>query len=224
MTSTPDNVNSPWLDQAPTGREWRVSKDDFSMDVVHFIDNRPPRLHDSWDETKYIYQYDSDRLLHGVNHYVPAMLEKYVGYKPKMPKHYKVEIELRELTADIKTGSFWSGSWGRYDTNVEMMVLARRSDSAVVSRKLYRLHLEDARTSVSGRGPAKDTDRDILLGMVEKSLRKISEQVAWNIRNDARKWDLAAGQPEMIKIEKRPSAPGMQVETPAVVEGNPDAR
>ena len=191
----PLDETGPWTASDPTQKELLLSRSDFSMEIVRFTDGRRPRSMelDSKDQT--IYQYDPDVLMGGVSYNVPAILGKYLSYRPKMPKHYKVEIDVKRLVTKIKTGTFMSGSWGRYSVDMELAVTVRRPDSSVAMVKTLRYDEEQPREDHSGRGPSKERDRARMFDLTESVLRKAAEDIGWNVRQrDARTWKVEAPQ------------------------------
>ncbi|MBI1309340.1 MAG: hypothetical protein GC129_05805 [Proteobacteria bacterium] len=179
----------PWNDIAPTGKEKALIHSDFSMEIVRFSDDRPPRLTAQDQPDRYQYRYEPDELLHGVTAHMPAMFDMYMSYRPKMPKDYKVELTLKNLESDVLVGSFWSGPQGRYRAAIHVGVLVRRSDSTVALRKDYWLDLVQRRLNADRRGPTKEEDAQALYSMLDAITRSIAADIAWDIKTgDARHW------------------------------------
>ena len=152
-----------------------------------------------------IYQYDPDTLLGGVSTQVPAILSKYLSYRPKMAKHYKVEVDIKNLRTTIRKGTFWSGSWGRYHSTLELRVIARRPDSTVVMQRVFTYEEEQRRNDYDGRGPSKERDRARMYDLVETMLRKSAEDIGWSIRQmDARRWQAPAPQSIPTRLNRPP--------------------
>jgi hypothetical protein len=58
-------------------------------------------------------------------------------------------------------------------------------------QRTYTLHDEQARDSNLGRGPSKERDRARMYDLTESMLRKICEQIGWDLRQrDARVWEI----------------------------------
>lgn len=191
----PIDETGSWTYRDPTEKELLLARSDFSVEVVRFTDSRRPRSMQLETRDQMIYQYDPDSLMGGVSTNVPAILGKYLSYRPKMPKHYKVEMDVRKLVTNIKTGTFWSGHWGRYHVAFEVSVIARRPDSTVALQKTYRYDEMQPRQDYDGRGPSKERDRARMVDLTESILRKTAEQIGWELRmRDARAWKAPAPQ------------------------------
>lgn len=191
----PIDETGPWTARDPTEKELLLARSDFSMEVVRFTDSRRPRSMEVDSADQNIYVYDPDVLMGGVSYNVPAILGKYLSYRPKMPKHYKVEIDVKRLRTNIKTGTLWSGSWGRYSVDMELQVTARRPDSTVAMVKTFRYDQTQPREDHNGRGPTKERDRARMFDLTESVLRKAAEDIGWNLRQrDARTWKAPAPQ------------------------------
>ena len=188
-----------------TQREQLLSRADFSVDVVRVSDERRPRNLQALPDDALIYQYEPDELLGGVTYRLPVLLNKYLAYRPKKPKHYLAEFEVVELRTVIAPGTFWAGGLGRYQTTLTMAVLVRRPDSRVAIRKVYSVELETPRQSFDGRSPSVEMDRGRMYDMAEDAVRLISEKVGWDIRQlDARYWRVTedAPPPPPVRIER----------------------
>lgn len=197
----PVDETGPWTSRGPTQKEVILAKSDFSVDIVRFTDVRRPRSMEVDTPDQIISFYDPDVLMQGVSVQVPALLNKYLAYRPKKAKHYKVEMDLHKLRTTIKTGTFWSGSWGRYDVDMELRALARRPDSKAVWAKTYRIHLDQPRESLNGYAPSKERDRARMFDLTETVMRNAAEQIGWDIRQrDARTWDIEKEQQEKARI------------------------
>ena len=201
----PLDETGPWTNRAPTEKELLLSRSDFSVELVRVTDARYPRSMEALSRDQSIYQYDPDTLLGGVSTQVPAILSKYLSYRPKQPKHYKVEIEIKKLRADILTGTFWSGFWGRYRAELELKVIARRPDSTVAVQRVYTFKQEQQREDYDGRGPSKERDRARMYDLVESLIRKSAEDIGYDIRQrDARKWKAPAPQSIPTQLNRPP--------------------
>lgn len=193
----PVDETGEWTFRDPTEKELLLARSDFSVEIVRFTDNRRPRSMELASNDQMIYQYDPDNLLGSVSYNVPAILGKYLSYRPKMAKHYKVELDVKHLTTVIKTGTLLSGSWGRYSVDMEIAMTARRPDSTVVARRTFRYSEEQRRQDYNGRGPTKERDRARMYDLTETMLRKAAEDIGWEIRQrDARIWKVE--QPQTI--------------------------
>ncbi|RYG58965.1 MAG: hypothetical protein EON60_11840 [Alphaproteobacteria bacterium] len=193
--SLPMDETGEWTYRDPSEKELLLARSDFSVEMVRFTDSRRPRSMELQSDDQMIYQYDPDTLMGGVSYNVPAILGKYLSYRPRMPKNYKVEVELKRLTTVIKAGTLWSGSWGRYNVDLEVTMIARRPDSTVVARKSFRYNKDQRREDFNGRGPTKERDRTRMYDLTETLLRKAAEDIGWEIRQrDARRWHVAEPQ------------------------------
>jgi hypothetical protein len=204
----------PWDSRSPTPNEQAFSRSDFSLEVVRFSDARAPESLDAADAPDtYIYRYDPDRLMRGVSVQVPMLMEKYMGFKARLPKHYMVELELRRLHTDILTGTFLSGSGGRYHVDVEVVATARRAtDSRVGLRRFYRLELEEKRGLGQGRGPTMEQDRNAVYDLAEEALRRISSRISRELLGaDARRWNVKTDKPVLhnpnFRMVRTPGTP-----------------
>jgi hypothetical protein len=203
-----------------TDREWTqkerlIARSDFSVEIVRFVDNRNPRVEatDPYDNT--IYDYDPDNLMQGVTARAPVLFNKYLAYRPRMAKHYRVEIELTRLKTRIRPGSLWDGQFGRYTVELEARVIARRSDSSVAFNRPYSIELERRRTTFNGRSPSSAMDRNRMYDLTEDAIRQMSEAIGWQLRStDSHIW----GSP------KTDALPPAQLTTPTapVTPTNPE--
>ncbi len=233
----PVDETGEWTFRDPTEKELLLARSDFSVEMVRFTDSRRPRSMELQSDDQMIYQYDPDTLMGGVSYNVPAILGKYLSYRPKMPKHYKVEIDIKRLTTVIKTGTLLTGSWGRYSVDMEIAVIARRPDSTVAMSKSFTYSQQQKREDYNGRGPTKERDRARMYDLTETMLRKAAEDIGWNLRQrDARNWqaeapqsiptrlnlppvDRASGTPDADEtIRLSPLLPGSE---PVIVPGTP---
>lgn len=195
----PVDETGQWTNYAVTQKEALLAKSDFSVDIIRFTDLRRPRSLEIENPDQLVAYYEPDTLLHGVSTQVPALLNKYLAYRPKKEKHYKVEITLKRMKTLIETGTFWSGTWGRYVTDVDLEVVVRRPDSRVVLAKHYLAYKEQPRKGEGGYGPSKERDRSRLFDLTETSLREISTNIGWDIRQlDARHWNVAKDKPAIV--------------------------
>lgn len=202
-----------WTNRAPTHKERTLGRSDFSVEIVRFTDSRRPRSMELTSGDQLIHQYDPDRLMGGLTYQVPAILGKYLSYRPKQPKHYKVEIDLKRLETVIKTGTFWSGSWGRYSVTAEVMATVRRPDSSVVFVRTYRYDPMQARKDYSGRGPSKERDRARMYDLTESVLREAAQDIGWDIRQrDARNWHVEP--PHSVPTRLNPPPVNRAAESP----------
>jgi hypothetical protein len=118
-----------------------------------------------------------------------VLFNKFMAYRPRMAKHYRVEIELTRLKTRIRPGSLWDGEYGRYEVNLEARVVARRADSTVVINRPYSITLERRRVTFNGRSPSADMDRNRIYDLTEDGIRQMSEAIGWNLRStDAHMW------------------------------------
>jgi hypothetical protein len=170
-------------------RERLVAKTDFSMEVVRFTDARRPRSLERGPAEQTIDEYDPDRVLQGTSTRLPAIYEKYLAYKPRTLKHYKLEFDLRELRTEVLYGTFWSGKFGRYAIAYEIEATARRPDSSVILSRRYRVIEDQPRRTYNGYSPSEAMDNTRLMALVDAAVRKTAMDIAWDIRQlDARTW------------------------------------
>lgn len=181
-----------FTERKPTEKERILAKSDFSLEVVRFEDSRRPRSTAYLSPDSVIYEYEPDELMQGVKFRLPVLLNKYLAYRSKSPKHYFVEVELLYLKPTIITGTFWDGrDMGRYSMDMEVRVLARRPDSQVAVFRTNKIHLEQPRQTYNGRDPSKEMDRARTYDLIEDGIRQLAEEIAWDIRmTDARNWKI----------------------------------
>lgn len=174
----------------PTTQEQILAASDFSVELVRFEDARYPRSTAFTAPDELLYEYEPDELMQGISYRVPVLMNKYLAYRPKMPKHYKVEMELLTFQTRIIGGTWKNGKFGRYWTRMEAKMVVRRPDSKVVLNRIYRLEDEQKRESFNGRNPTKEMDRGRMYDMAEAQIRRMAEETAWDIRRfDARRWN-----------------------------------
>jgi hypothetical protein len=201
----PIDETGVWTNRPPTEKELVLTRSDFSVEIVRFTDSRRPRSMELQSDDQLIYQYDPDTLMGSVSHQVPAILSKYLSYRMKQPKHYKVEIDLKRLETVIKTGTFMSGSWGRYSVNAEVVATVRRPDSSVVFIRTYRYDPMQPRENYDGRGPSKERDRARMYDLTESVMREAAQDIGWDIRQrDARRWKVEAPQSIPTRLNQPP--------------------
>jgi hypothetical protein len=195
----PAHEAGPWVQEAPREKEMLLAKSDFSVGVVRFTDLRRPRSMEDGPDDRRLYLFEPDTLLSGVSTRLPALFEKYLAYRPQVAKHYKVELELRQLRTEVLAGTFFSGrSMGRYEVSMEILATARRPDSSVVLQKVYRYQETQPRGGSDGRGPSKEMDRARLTDLVDAGVRLTAQNIGWALRQgDARRW----------KPDARPAGP-----------------
>lgn len=185
----PPHESGEWIDGTPREREMLVAKTDFSMEVVRFTDIRRPRSMNIAPKEQFIDVYDPENVLQGISTRMPMLYEKYLAYKPKQLKHYKVEFDLLDLRTEILNGNFWSGRFGRYAIALELEATVRRPDSSVVLRRVYKVQDEQPRRSGDGYSPSQKMDEVRLMALVDAAVRKTSMDLAWDVRQlDARRW------------------------------------
>lgn len=207
-----DDTNS-WVNSGPTAKEQRLAVSDFSVELIRFTDARRARSMEMESPDKRIYEYDPDTLLQGVSFQVPAIIEKYLCYRPRKTKHYKAEIELTRLNTVIKTGDTLSGSWGRYSVTMDLNVLVRRADdSSVIMKRSITLSEEQKRLDVGGRGPSKEMDRMRMYDLTEVMLRKAAERIGWYILDqDSRRWNTKPTDPlQPVDIHEATASPSFE--------------
>lgn len=191
-TFTPHDETGPWADKGTSRKETLVARDDFSIELVRFTDARRPRSLERGPDEQAMDTYDPDDLLAGVSTRLPALYEKYLTYKPRNPKNYKVELELRELRTEVLNGNFWSGPFGRYTVRLEIEATARRPDSTVVLRRGYRFEDTHKRKTYNGRSPTLAMDEARLIDLVDVAVRTTARNFAYDIRQtDSRRWNPA---------------------------------
>lgn len=216
----PPYEGAGYTDREPTEREKLIARSDFSVELVHFVDDRLPRSTALSAKDAVIYDYDPDQLLQGVTAKGPILINKYLAWRPKVAKHYRVEVELHRLHTRILTGTIISGNFGRYSAELEAHVVARRPDSQVVINRTYSLEAEQKRQTFNGRSPSVEMDRAREYDIAEDLFRKLAENIAWDLRqNDARTWKVEEDKNNTSGINLRP-VPGY-VANPAVIDDNP---
>ena len=161
---------------------------DFSIEVVRFTDNRYPRTLERKSTEQVLDTYDPETLLNGITTRMPAMYEVRLAGRARLPRHYKLEFEVRRLETDILRGTFLSGGFGRYAIHYEVEVLARRPDSTVILRKGYRFIDTKSRKTFNGRSPSLEQDQAMLVQMVEIAVQRTSELVAQDIARADSNW------------------------------------
>lgn len=208
---TPVAEIGPWSEIDPTGMERKLALSDFSVELVRFVDSRRPQSREARIPDRIIYEYEPDELMQGVSYRFPVLVEKYACYRPKMAKEYKLEVELKRLQTVIKTGTLLTGSYGRYNVNMEIAVLVRRADSTPVLQKHYRYEIETRRKAYDERSPSKELDRAKMYELVEQGIRQMSANMSWDLyTEDAPHWKVEPRKP-MVKA----------AETPAVIPASP---
>ena len=214
----PLDETGPWTNNPPTEKELIVARSNFSTEIVRFTDARRPRSMELHSSDQLIYEYAPDNLIGGTNYQIPALMGKFLSYKPKQTKHYMVELELKRLETVIKTGTFWSGSFGRYSANMELQATVRRPDSQVVLMRTYRYDPTQPREDYNGRGPTKERDRARMYDLVETMMREAAQDINWDIRQrDARHWKppvpesvpTRLNQPPVDRVSTTPDADAM---------------
>lgn len=186
---TPLDESGPWGYKGTYRMETLTARSDFSMELVRFTDSRRPRSLERGPAEQTMDTYDPDNLLAGVSTRLPALYEKYLAYKPRHAKHYKVELELRELRTEVLNGNFWSGPFGRYKVKLELEATARRPDSQVVLRRGYRFEDTRPRKTFNGRSPSVSMDEARLIDLVDEAVRRTAMTFAYELRrDDARTW------------------------------------
>jgi hypothetical protein len=187
----------PWVNTRATEKEILLGRSDFSVELVRFTDNRRPRSSEFGPGETRFYIYEPDKILGGVDVRIPALIEKYLTYRPRRDKNYLVEIDLTELRMEVLRGNFISGSNGRYSIEMRMIATARRPDSTVILRRGYKVIDTNPRKTYNGRSPSVEMDRAQLDTLAEAAVRKMAEHIGWDIRqNDARRWDIGTPSPE----------------------------
>ncbi|MFZ2587263.1 MAG: hypothetical protein WAZ18_03995 [Alphaproteobacteria bacterium] len=190
-TELPPYEGLGYTHREPTVQERILSASDFSVELVRFEDARYPRSTAFTAPDEVLYEYEPDELMQGITYRVPVLMNKYMAYRPVMPKHYKVEMELLTFQTRIIGGDWKSGRFGRYFTRVEARMVARRPDSRVVLNRVYRFNIEQTRDTFNGRSPTKEMDRGRMYDLGEALIRRLAEESAWDIRRfDAMRWDL----------------------------------
>ncbi len=185
----PPHESGKWVDGTPRERELLVAKTDFSMEVVRFTDIRRPRSLNQAPDEQFMDVYDPENVLQGITTRMPALYEKYLAYKPKQLKHYKVEFDLLDLRTEVLNGNLWSSRFGRYAIALELEVTVRRPDSSVILRRVYKVEDTQNRDSGNGRSPSQKMDEARLMALVDAAVRKTAMDLAWDVRQlDARRW------------------------------------
>lgn len=173
-------AQGPWSSpqNPPNAKELQLAQAPFSVQITRYTDGRRPEsLAASTPDQRY-YDYNPEELLQGTNVFIPATLEKYLTYRPHMPSHYHVEIELRHLTTLIKKGTFLSGSWGRYNANAEVYATIRHPEtSTVVAQRIFTANLHQPRAGNNGRSPSKETDRAAMVSLSDQAFRTIAQNI-----------------------------------------------
>lgn len=202
MIEYPPYEGVGYTDREPTQREMLLAKSDFSVELVRFEDTRRPRNTQPLPSDNVIYEYEPDELLQGVTYKIPVLMSKYLSFRPQAAKNYRAEVELEALRTRIVTGNLLSGNFGRYAVEMEARVLVRRPDSTVVIHRPYKLELEEKRQTFNGRNPTKEMDRARMYDLTEDAFRRLSEDIAWDLRQvDARRWDYDGEQRAAAKAE-----------------------
>lgn len=191
-------------DRKWTQRERLLARSDFSVEIVKLTDDRRPRSQAKEPDDKLLYAYLPEQLLGGVTYRLPVLFSKYMAYRPQKAKHYLVEIEVLKLRTVIAAGTlFVGGSNGRYQMEMDVIATARRPDSTVAVKRLYRVALEQARVSYNGRSPSAELDRSRMYDLVDDGVRELSERIGWDIRQkDARHWRMKPVPPAPARVER----------------------
>jgi len=166
----------------------RFARSDASIQVVQVRDERRPRSLEQAPAEQAMDVYDPDTLLAGVEPRLHALYEKYLGFKPRLPKHYLVEIKLIELHTDVLNGDFWSGPFGRYNVKLEIEATARRPDSTVVLVRRYPFSKTERRRTYNGRSPSVGMDETRLTALVEEGVRITAMDFAGQLQRTDWRW------------------------------------
>lgn len=197
-----------------------VAKSDFSMEVVRFTDNRRPRSLNRAPTELSMDVYDPDSVVQGITTRLPAIYEKYLAYRPKQLKHYKVELDLLDLRTEVLNGNVWSGRFGRYSIALEIEATVRRPDSRVVVRRVYRVADTQKRATYDGRSPSQTMDETRLMALVDAAVRKTAMDLAWDVRQfDALRWNPAREKPVPTSSRGLGTPPSINRATGAVGGG-----
>lgn len=190
---TPPDETGPWGFKGTHPLETIAARSDFSVELVRLTDSRRPRSLERGPDEQFIDLYDPDNLLDGIPTRLAALYEKYLTYKPRSVKHYKVELDVRELRTEVLQGDFWSGPFGRYKVRLEIEALARRPDSQVVLRRGYRFEDTRPRKTYNGRSPSVSMDEARLIDLVDEAVRTTARNLTNELqRGDVRAWNPAA--------------------------------
>ena len=180
----PPYAQGPWSSPQtpPNAKELQLARAPFSVQLTRYADARlPESLAATTPEQRY-YDYNPEELLQGSQVFIPATLEKYLAYRPHMPSHYHVETELRRLTTLIKKGTLFSGSWGRYAVDMEMLVTIRHPGrSAIITQRIFNANLEQPRPGNNGRSPTKEADRAAMVALSNQAVRTIAQNIGATI-------------------------------------------
>lgn len=164
-----------------------LAKEDYTLEIIRFEDRRAARAAalDVTDDV--IYEYEPDTLLGGVAHRLPVLFSKHFGYGLNKPNTLLVEMDVQKLKTLIKTGTFSSGTFGRYIVDLEIDVTVRDTDSLILLVDTYRQNFELTRKSFNGRSPSAEMDRSRAYQMVDEAVRRMAEEVALDAKPEFKK-------------------------------------
>ena len=156
--------------------------------MVRFTDNRLPRTLERKPTEQVLDSHDPESLLYGLTTRLPAMYESRLAGRAKLPRHYKLEFDLRRLETEILRGTFLTGPFGRYSVSYDVDVTARRPDSTVILRQGYRFADTMPRKTYNGRSPSLEQDQAMLVNLIEQGVQITAQRLARDIARADKDW------------------------------------
>ena len=172
----------------------KLRENEFRMEVIRITDMRRVRDRLPDNSENVIYEYDMDELLSGVRYRLPVLFEKHFNFNNNAPEPvYRVELELKKLRADIKTGTLKHGPFGYYENDFEAFYIVRRPDSSVLVQGVVDFRNDRTRKSKTGRDPSIELDKQRMFDLVEAGIRKAAQRITWKVRlahrDEVRAWE-----------------------------------
>lgn len=159
-----------------------LAQEDFSVDVGPFRDNRTASSFVADPENSVIYEYQVDKLLQNTAMYLQHGLQRNMQFGPRKQQVYVVEGSITKTNIAIRSGSFFTGHWGRYVIAIDTEIVVRNPDSSIVTRTPVSIKHEMSRHSQNGRNPTADQDRSRILKVLDQAVRDMAVQIAWKVR------------------------------------------
>lgn len=162
--------------------EVRLKNEIFNIDVINVTDERGPSNFANDISDSIIHEYRPERITMGMLPYVKAVLHKKLQFNKKQETEYLAEYTLKNISTKIRTGDWWSGKYGFFESDVELDVIIRDKTSKVLVQKTLNTTSRTERRVAKGRQPSMAMDRKIMLETLNMSLKKIALLSGWELR------------------------------------------